>query len=223
MTDDEIADFVLSHSRIPDRYRDRTLDDLSATDPRFGTWTKKANDYVRDFLTVRTSQMPGLFICSPTDVGIGKSHLACCILRGLIVNGRIQRQATFFAFADLMRSLVAEARAEMSEEDAENIHRLRTSEVIVFDDLDKFMASEAAVFRLHRIISDLWDRNVPLIVTCGSALNTMIDRFAKYGVEEQVAQSIVSRLQGMCDTWTIDFGGRVDYRKDKNRRATTAH
>jgi len=209
MTDDERIQFILDNARIPLRYRDKTLDYL---DPALAPWVEKARHYVENFPTIRKTERPGLAILSQNDVGIGKTHLAICILRGLILYGHVERQGSFYPFGELVLSLLAQSRGEMDENDVDNICRLTTSDVIVFDDVDKFSGTVQALMRLHRVIDDLWNRNVPIILTSNLSFTGLVERFKQIGADDYVARAIVSRLSGMCQPWHFEYKGQTDFR-----------
>lgn len=207
--------FLLEHSNIPPRYLKLTFDDF---DPRMKKWVDMAVLYVENAPVVGDVAGSGLYIVSPNDVGVGKSMLGCCILMRMIEQQVVKRQVTYYAFGDLMVALVDDARGQATDVQVSMLRRLRTSEVVMFDDFDKFSGTSNAVYRLHRIVGDLWDREVPLIVTTNLMPSQLVDRLVSTGAGEDVAKAIVSRVRGMTDLWKIDFGGKVDFRLAVDKR-----
>ena len=206
MTTDQ--EFILRHSCIPDRYIRKGLKDLA---PEMAVWRDRARLYVRSFCQRKTNTSnPGLYIVSSGDVGVGKTHLACSILRGLVLTGKAKGQVTFYSFGALALALVADAMDRLTDQQAEMLHRLETSRVVVLDDIDKFSGTAQAVYRIHRIIDDLWCRNIPIIVTANLLPSQLSDRFEKLGADAIVADAIVSRLVGMTELWLLD--GQKDKR-----------
>lgn len=209
-----ISTFLIDHSQIPRRYANARLSDIR---PQMDEWADKGLKYVRDFTLNPLPGHAGLWIESPNDVGVGKTHLACAILRGLAFEGKVSRQVTYYQFSSLMSALARDASGRATPEDETLLYRLTSSQVVVFDDIDKFTGTESAVYRLHQIVDRIWGDLLPVpIITTNTTPDTLITRLNEClhngGAGKMVGQSIVSRIMGMCTRWVIP-GGTTDHRQ----------
>lgn len=196
MTSD--AGFILKKSLVPERYSDVRLDGLSKGTRKY---RKDAKQWVADF-----PKQGGVYIWSNSR-GVGKTHLAVCMLKGLVAEGVVKRQVSFFNFVELV-----EVAGDWGERYAGHDYytwreRFRVSELVLLDDIapvGKFSAAQATL--AYRLVNMLYEKKSIVIVTA----NVSRDKLA--GLFGDAGWGIISRLSGMCPlVWDVtDVGGPAD-------------
>ena len=220
---------MIEQARIPERYRHCTLDDFA---PNYDGKNKSlegallmANDYVQSFPTV--SDGKGLVLLG--TVGLGKTHLAVGILRGLITKWGVK--GLFCDYRDLLKRIQdSYGRNDVSERQV--LAPVFDAEVLVIDELGAAKPTEWVWDTVQHILNTRYNDRKTTIITTNypnlpetrrEEIEGMSD--AQKSMREQtlgdrITERMRSRLHEMCVM--IEMSGR-DFRKSKPGRASFAN
>lgn len=189
---------------IPERYQDVTLDQLMGGPAGY---VDKARQFVDGF---STKEARGVYVHSGSR-GVGKSHLAVCLLKGLVMEGKVGGQVSFFNFPKLVDVLTETERHEDHQYQSWSL-RLERSSVFVLDDLSCARQVAWKHETGYEVINELYERKRTVIFTSNVALGSLGDCFGALG------WTIISRIRGMCPyQWDVTGTGGPD---DDFRRRT---
>jgi DNA replication protein DnaC len=195
---------LLTAARIPLRYSDCTLQNYH---PAKGNAAQlRAFNYayqlVRDYPAVER----GLLFMGP--VGVGKTHLAVGILRGLIEK---QAPCLFYEFGALLKEIQQSYNLTSQTSELNVLVPVYETEVLLLDELGASKPTEWALDTIRHIINTRYnDKKLTLLTTNYQDKHSVpIDEM----LEERVGARIRSRLYEMCKTVTIegeDFRRKFD-------------
>ena len=162
----EAIEHELERLRIPAKFRHS----------RIGTWLPDngrprlaAQAYVLGWPPAK----PLLLLSGPK--GVGKTHLACGILRELF--DRHGKRGQFWPVVDLLDRYRATYDEDRATETVEAVDaQLRQCAVLVLDDLGTHKSTEWAEERLFRLIDERYRDLRPLVVTTNVGLQKLPDR-----------------------------------------------
>lgn len=196
----------LDEARIPKRYAQCSLENFGAM---AGTSLWQAKGIARAFLDdyPMESKMGLLFLGRP---GVGKTHMAVSILRGLIVDHSVL--GLFYDYGDLLRTIQStwDRDAEMSESSV--LDPVTHAEVLLLDDLGATRPSLWVQEILFHILNTRYNEERVTILT-SNHLDEEGDPSASAGrlrdrreamLEHQIGTRLRSRLYEMCRTVTMD-------------------
>lgn len=150
--------------------------------------TKQLKAYCENFSTYRNSGI-GLLLYSRTNGG-GKTFFACAVANELIEQGYFVRVTDFMTLRDEM--------FERREGKPAYIQELRKYDLLVIDDFGSESGTEHMREVEYRIINDLTENQVPIILTTNYTLDDM-DNTSDTGKKR-----IFDRVFGNCVAISID-------------------
>jgi DNA replication protein DnaC len=218
---------LLESASIPERYRRCSFENFKTDDPDEGRSQqllgakRLSQRYVDEFVTDegRFSER-GLLFSGPT--GVGKTHLAVSVLRGLIERYRIR--ALFSDCTALLHRLqnTFERDAERGKSDV--LRPVLSAEILVLDDLGAQKSSEWVREILYLVLNERYSARLPTILTTNlrldsapaDAARTKLDSSATSGprrasMRDRLDASLVSRLAEMTRPVRIEAG---DFRRE---------
>lgn len=196
----------LENARIPKRYADCTLES-------FGPQTalqKKAKRIAEVFLEeypVESGESGLLFLGRP---GVGKTHLAASVLRGLVVEKGVQ--GLFYDYGDLLRTIQSTWDRDSQMSESSVLDPVKAAEVLLLDDLGATRPSLWVQEVLFHILNTRYNEKRVTILT-SNHLDQAPEPSASPGrqrdlmeasLEHQIGSPLRSRLHEMCRTIEID-------------------
>lgn len=216
---------LLETARVPTRYANCTLDNFKCeANSSQDIALQYARCLVRDYPYIDRGL---LFMGS---VGVGKTHLAVAILKGLIERGR---PGLFYEFGSLLKSIQASYNPISRTSELLVLAPVYETEVLVLDELGASIPTDWVRDTLYQIINTRYnDKKLTIFTTnrLDEALlrpaesNSQPDEGSTSGkgdknktksLEERIGFPLRSRLYEMCNTILIE--GR-DYRKHSDKR-----
>jgi DNA replication protein DnaC len=192
---------LLASAQIPKLYCDATLQSYT---PVVGNLSQlrafnSAHTFVRDYPVVERGL---LFMGS---VGVGKTHLAVAILRGLIEKGISCR---FYEYRSLLKEIQSSYNPNTSTTEIEVLASLIECEVIVLDELGAAKPSEWVQDTIGLIINARYNEKRLTILTTNYLDGRRYD--GDEILEDRIGARLRSRLYQMCKT--VEINGD-DYRR----------
>ncbi|HEV2798894.1 MAG TPA: ATP-binding protein [Pyrinomonadaceae bacterium] len=192
---------MLEQSRIPRRYENCTLANYRPA-PTNGSQLRAFNlafKFVSEFPAVDR----GLLFMGP--VGVGKTHLATAILRGLVERGA---SCLFYEFGALLQAIRDSYNPVSQASELNVLAPIYQAEVLVLDELGASKPTAWVQETMMQIIGKRYnDRKLTLFTTnYRDVRNTP----AEETLDERVGTRLRSRLYEMCKTVMIEG---EDYRR----------
>jgi DNA replication protein DnaC len=206
----------LEVAKIPERYRQATLDSYDAIGghPSLGHGLATARRFVEEYPIGTDGR--GLLLVG--TVGIGKTHLAVGILRKVVLEKGAK--GIFADFRDLLNR-VKRTFGDRSMSEAEILDPLFAADVVVLDELGAVQATDWTFDAVERIINGRYNDKRSTIITTNlpnTAPATMAV-VSEYGrsvpavrgdtLGDRIGARMHSRLQQMCQV--VEMAGD-DYR-----------
>lgn len=140
---------------IPIRYRGATIGPFPIPDPR----QKEVIHAVKEFVLTSGAVSTGLILLG--TVGTGKTHVACAILNGLLLQGST---ALFLTTAQALRRIKESwgKGAEKTEQQA--LSSLVAPDVLVLDEIGVQRGSDFELVTLDEIVNERYNRRKPTIL-----------------------------------------------------------
>lgn len=190
----------IDSARIPNQYKESTLDNFETPTPFLRGSQDKAINYIKNF-TAQNSK--GLYIYGPT--GTGKTHLAIGILRGLIELGF---DGVFYNIVDLLDTIKATYDPNNSYSDKNRLEMELNRQIFVLDDFGVQKTSSWVSDRLYALINRRYQDCKTLIITSNIKM---------VNLGNQVDNRLFSRIVAMCDE--IEISGD-DYRQRPRNKSS---
>ncbi len=210
-------------SRIPEQYSNgfsEYKENYYGADPSLGMAKLTAMRMMNEY----PSEKAGLLFIGP--LGVGKTHLACSVLRGLIDKGI---SGLFYSYADLLSEIRATYNDTGSakyfidedgnrwETESQILNHVINVEVLLLDELGKVKATDWVLDKIREIIGGRYDKKRTTLITTNFPL-TAPQRAPGVGaqilLQEKIGADMVSRLREMCTL--VEMRG-IDYRSRVNR------
>ena len=211
---------LLGNARIPERFRRAGFDNFVVPDKddRLAGAKVTAKSYARDYPSLRK-----LGIMFQGSTGVGKTHLACAVLRELAERGF---ECLFFDYQALLERIRQGYDASAGPGAKREYRQALEAEVVLLDDLGSHRPSEWVEDTVTAIINHRYNAGKALIVTTNLPEPDLGDQSVRkdpgsghYHVRDTLADRIGSRARSrvyeMCHV--VKMAAR-DYRLRKPRR-----
>ncbi|WP_051353816.1 ATP-binding protein [Atopobium fossor] len=140
------------------------------------------------------------------NVGAGKTHLACSILKGWLYS---TSSSAVFVQTTAMLARLRDAMGASNETQATAVYA--KTPLLVLDDLGKEAPTPWALAKLFEIIDARYGARLPTIITGQHTPNELAKRLSRNG-DVEMARAIVSRLLGTC---AVMQAGGTDKRQSR--------
>lgn len=186
-------------ARIPRRYEKCHFNTYETDDRTNFRARKLANDFANEFPAVDQ----GLLFIGP--VGVGKTHLAVSILKGLIERGI---PCLFYEFGELLKEIQDSYNPNTKASELGVLAPVLNVEVLVLDELGASKPTDWVRDTMAHIINTRYNNKKATIFTTNYADERQNDR--EETLEDRIGVRLRSRLFEMCKT--IEMKGQ-DYRR----------
>ena len=189
-------------SQIPKRYENCSFNTFSATNASQRTAARLASEFALEFPAVDR----GLLLTG--DVGVGKTHLAVSILKGLVERGF---KCRFYEFGGLLKQIQDSYNPTTLASEVRVLAPVFSSDVLVLDELGASKPTDWVQDTLSHIINTRYNDKKFTIVTTNYPDETADPR--EETLEDRIGVRARSRLFEMCRTVTmtgLDFRRRMD-------------
>lgn len=200
---------ILTAARIPDRYTHCSLADFSTDHASAHSSLSVARLAAGRFVEDYPIEKSGILFVGP--VGVGKTHLACAMLKELIELKGIA--SLFYSYADMLTEIRntysngGERRFYRDQDgnewntESQILNHVIGVEVLLLDELGKVKASEWVLDKVREIIGGRYNKGRTTLATtnfplAGSAKDILL--------EHKIGTDMVSRLREMCRVVQVD-------------------
>jgi DNA replication protein DnaC len=194
----------LELARIPRRYEHCTLDNFNAdypgAHPNLAGAHLRCERYVEGFERLNH----GLLFTGP--VGVGKTHLAVAVLRGLIDRHGIR--GVFVDYRDLLRDIQDSYNPVSETSELQVLRPLLAADVLLLDELGARRPTAWVRDTVTHIINDRYNREKITLITTNFSDQAGADGTT---LEERIGDRLRSRLFEMCKL--VEMAGS-DYRRE---------
>lgn len=180
-----VAEMHLRESGIPPKYLDKSFDSFIARDKKRKDLLDSAQGYVKSFNLENKSKYFGLFFSART--GAGKTHLACAILKAVILKGYNGVYCNVPRLLELLRELMFDRAAY---DDRGFLARCESADLLVIDDLGCETVTGWVQDRLYLLVNRRYEDMGRTIVTTNCSDATL---------RERIGERVESRLIEMCN------------------------
>jgi DNA replication protein DnaC len=192
---------IFEQARLPERYEECSLSNYqpAADNPSQMLAFKQAYRLVREYPAIER----GLLFAGP--VGVGKTHLAVAILRGLVEKGA---SVLFCEYGSLLKEIQDSYNPVSRTSEMSVLAPVYEAEVIVLDELGVSKPTEWVLDTMTHIIGRRYnDKKLTISTT-----NYTDERQSPVGetLQDRIGARLRSRLYEMCRTILIDG---EDYRR----------
>ncbi len=189
----EVIRTGIHESRIPSRYAEETLDTFDPRTTSLKACLAKARQYANDYSLNHTK---GLYIHGPT--GVGKTHIACGILKTLIMRGF---DGVFYNVVDLLDAIRSTFDPQNSTTPKGRLLHDMNKQIFVLDDFGQQKTSTWVADRLYSLINRRYQDCKTMIITSQIGFEDLTRR---------VDSTLASRIVDMCS--------EIEIRADDYRR-----
>jgi DNA replication protein DnaC len=200
---------LIQDARIPPRYARCTLENFVVyPNAKLEAALAKATKFAEGFPAVTK----GLCLVGPP--GIGKTHIAVSVLRGLIADKHVR--GLFYDVRDLLRVIRSTYNPVVRTAEMDILRPVMTAELLVLDDLGAEKPSEWVEETMNLIVNTRYNERRPTIFTTN--YNNLPDEAEDPdSLKARVGFRLHSRLHEMCEFLEYEGG---DYRTlDINSKA----
>lgn len=211
---------LIESARIPRRYRECSFDTFKTVP---GTLQDNALLYARTLVLDYPAVDRGLLFMGPA--GVGKTHLAVAIIKGLIEKGFA---CVFCEFGSLLKDIQDSYNPISKTSELKVLAPVYQADVLVLDELGATVPTDWVRDTMYQIINKRYNENKLTIFTTNysdTPRETSPTRtFSQKGkseaireptLEERISSRLRSRLYEMCTTVSMDG---EDYRTHMGRR-----
>lgn len=195
-------EFQLEKFKLPARYARPLISWDMLTDLTVGD-RAYAVKYVETF---PSSVKESLWLSNKKS-GTGKTSVAICIVLDLIRAGKFDGVPMFVSFRVLMETMRQDREGSFLDNDL--FWMILQSPLTIFDDMGVERVTASVADRYMLLVEQLWLKRKRAIFTSKFTLNKFLNRGGDT-VEQELLDSIGSRLVGMCDEYVLE--NERDYR-----------
>ena len=190
---------TLDKAKLPQRYARCHLNNYKPTDPS----QKAAQEYASWFAMNYPAVDRGILFTGP--VGIGKTHLAVSILKGLTERGF---PTLFYEFGSLLKEIQDSYNPNTRTSELGVLSPVLNAEVLVLDELGASKPTDWVRDTMAHIINNRYNDQKATIFTTNYPDERVSDR--EETLEDRIGVRLRSRLYEMCKT--VEMKGS-DYRR----------
>ncbi|MBK9153536.1 MAG: ATP-binding protein [Chloracidobacterium sp.] len=194
----------LQNARIPRRY-DKCH--FNTFDPRSNESQKLALRIARDFTNNFPAIDQGLLFSGP--VGVGKTHLAVSIIKGLTERGF---PCLFYEFGSLLKEIQDSYNPNTRTSELGVLSPVLTADVLVLDELGASKPTDWVLDTMAHIINTRYNDQRTTIFTTNYPDERV--ETARETLEDRIGVRVRSRIYEMCKTVRIDG---QDFRRTNDR------
>ncbi len=208
-------------SRIPERFRDCTLDNFTTNLVERNESFERALIEARGFVRSHswTLDGDGLLITGP--VGVGKTHLAVGILQALITEKKVK--GLFVHGGDLLKQVQNSYNRSVDITEREVLRPIFEAEVLVLDELGAARRTDWVWEMIEHVLNTRYNDCKATIITtnyvnapaAGGKLDDAALAVRQETLGDRIGERMRSRLQEMCVL--VEMHGE-DYRKQLKRK-----
>jgi len=192
------ASILLAAARIPRRYKDCEIDNYENHHPT----QQRAKLIAQKFVSESPLVEVGLLFIGPC--GVGKTHLATSVLKGMARKGI---QGLFYDFRDLLKEIQNSYNAVSQTSEMQVLSPIYEADVLVLDELGASKPTAWVQETMTQIINNRYNENKITIFTTNYLDNP---QKTEESLTERVGVRLRSRLFEMCKVVHIEGD---DYRQ----------
>jgi DNA replication protein DnaC len=193
---------ILDRARLPKRYAGCHINNFSPNDPSQVKALRLATQFAMEYPAVER----GLLFTGP--VGVGKTHLAVSILKGLSERGF---NCLFYEFGTLLKEIQDSYNPSTKTSELGVLAPVLNTEVLVLDELGASKPTDWVRDTMAHIINTRYNDKKVTIFTTNYSDDRPSER--EETLEDRIGVRLRSRLFEMCKL--IEIKGR-DYRRFKS-------
>ena len=195
---------TLDRVKLPNRYAGCHFNSYTPTDPSQVKALRIATQFTMEFPAVER----GVLFSGP--VGVGKTHLAVSILKGLTERGF---SCLFYEFGALLKEIQDSYNPNTKTSELAVLSPVLNAEILVLDELGASKPTDWVRDTMAHIINTRYNDRKATVFTTNYPDDRKNDR--EETLEDRIGVRLRSRLFEMCKT--IDMKGS-DYRRNKFAR-----
>ena len=194
----------MAAARIPERYRDCTLDDFDPKYPGANASISKALFQARGFVEAYPVDTAGKGLLLVGSVGLGKTHLAVGVLRRLVRERGAK--GLFCDYRELLKNIQNSYNPQVNTTELELLKPVFGAEVLVLDDLGAQKPNEWVWDTVALVLNTRYNDRLTTIITtnypdlpAGGGGMTDAERAAREpSLGDRIGDRMRSRLAEMC-------------------------
>lgn len=184
----------LEKARIPKRYEKCHF---NTYDPKTNDSQRRALNLARDFAMSFPAVDQGLLFTGP--VGVGKTHLAVSIIKGLTERGF---DCLFYEFGSLLKEIQDSYNPNTRTSELTVLGPVLTAEILVLDELGASKPTDWVLDTMAHIINTRYNENRFTIFTTNYPDDRPAD--GRETLEDRIGIRVRSRMFEMCRTVKLD-------------------
>ncbi len=160
----------LKYSGIPDKFINKSLSTFEDRGFNSIEILKHCQDYVNDFSMISAKGFKSFILISPNNWGVGKSHLACGIAKGIIEKwlSRNPQSPVYYATEqDMLRRVRTTYNRDTKETEEQVYEHLTNVPLLIIDDLGKEEVSDPRFVQRFwfSVINGRYENELPIVIT----------------------------------------------------------
>lgn len=217
---------ALASANIPRLYESSTFSQYETADRDDKNYTLNAAKYTAErFVTSYPVDTRGIGLLFTGSIGTGKTHLAICVLKGILDKGGT---GIFYHFQDLIKKIQNSFNRNVQATESEILEPILTAEVLVLDELGASKPSDWVFDTIAHILNTRYNERRTTILTTNypnsdallvpgtvlSVFEEAREALRNETLGDRIGERMRSRIQEMC--MVVEMVG-PDYRKKEKR------